>query len=627
MRHDLFRPLTDTEIRTVARLVRQHPDLAGGRIGFSAVFTDEPDKARLRAGDAVPRRARAMIVDRATGHSYDARVDLGQPAVASLELVTEGAAPVLIEEFENVGAVLKKDDRYLAALARRGITDVTSVQVDPWCIGNIPDVDGTRVCGALSYVRDFPSDNGYAHPVEGVLGFVDLVTEKVLDVRDLGVRPMSRAGGNYDASTRAPLRRDVKPLEIIQPDGVGFAIDAGELTWQKWRFRVSLHPLEGLVIHGLEYRDGSRYRSILHRGSVAEMVVPYGDAAPEHNWRSAFDVGEFGLGKLTNSLVLGCDCLGEIRYLGAVLAGEDGEPYTLPNAICVHEEDDGILWKHQDWVTGDTEVRRSRRLVVSSIATVGNYDYGFFWYFYQDGSVQVEVKLTGIVQTRAVADGEPTPSATPIGEHLVAPFHQHIFSFRLDFEIDGHENSVFENDTVRIPAGPGNPTGAAFTVRRTLVETEQGGTGLTDPQSSRTWTVVNRGQENAWGMPVGYKLLPGWASATLLARDEAPVARRAGFTRKNVWVTPYSPAEMRAAGDFPNQHRGGDGLPAWTKANRPTVDTDVVVWFTLGVTHIPRAEDWPVMPVERAGFHLLPVNFFDRSPALDVPPPPASHCH
>lgn len=625
MRHDLFNPLTAEEISTVARLVRK-ADL-GDVLGFSAVFTDEPDKALLRAGTAVPRRARAMLVDRSTGRTFDVRVDLDAESIDSATLVTDGAAPVLVEEFENVARTVKRDPRYLAALAERGVTDVSIVQVDPWCVGNIPDMGGRRVGGAISYVRDFADDNGYAHPIEGVVAFVDLVTEEVIEVRDYGTRPMNTMGANYYVEANEPMRDDVKPLEITQPDGVGFVVDGTELTWQKWRFRVSVHPLEGLVIHALEYRDGDDYRSILHRGSVAEMVVPYGDASPEHNWRSAFDVGEFGLGKLTNSLVLGCDCLGEIRYLDAVLAGENGEPYTLPNAICVHEEDDGILWKHQDWVTGRTDVRRSRRLVVSSIATVGNYEYGFFWYFYQDGSVEVQAKLTGIVQTRAVHDGEATPSATRIGDNLVASYHQHIFSFRLDMEVDGHENTVFENDAVRIPVGPDNPTGAAFTVRRTPVETEQGGIGLTDPQVSRNWTVVNRGRTNAWGVPVGYKLLPGWASATLLAQDEAPVATRAGFTRRNVWVTPYSPAEMRSAGDFPNQNRTGDGLPRWTQANRSVVDTDVVVWFTLGVTHIPRAEDWPVMPVEKAGFHLLPANFFDRNPALDVPPSQAAHCH
>ncbi|MDY7090731.1 MAG: tyramine oxidase, partial [Actinomycetota bacterium] len=400
-----------------------------------------------------------------------------------------------------------------------------------------------------------------------------------------------------------------------------------ELSWQKWRFRIGMHPLEGLVLHAVEYKDGDDYRSVVHRASLSEMVVPYGDPSSEHFWRSAFDVGEFGLGKLANSLRLGCDCLGEIVYLDAVLAGEDGEPATIQNAICIHEEDDGILWKHTDWVTGKVDVRRSRRLVVSFIATVGNYHYGFFWYFYQDASIQMEVKLLGIVQTRAVEDGEPAPHGTPISTNLVGTYHQHLFSFRLDMEVDGWQNTVVQNDAYAVPVGPENPHGNAIGVRKTVIDRENAGDWVTNTQSSRNWTVVNRGKKNRWGMPVGYKFLPGWSSATMLAQPPSLIAQRAGFATRNMWVTPYRPGEMRSAGEYPNQSRSGDGLPRWTTADRPTEDTDVVLWHTLGVTHIPRAEDWPVMPVEKAGFHLLPVNFFDKNPALDVPASEAKHCH
>jgi primary-amine oxidase len=628
MRHPLFDALTAAEIRRVATAVRNE-GIGGSRPGFSAVFTDEPDKYRLRAGQTQPRRARAMILNRDTGRSFDVIVDLEADKVVSTTEITDGSAPVLVAEFELVPELIKKDPRYIEALAKRGITDMAKVQIDPWGVGNMYDVEveGRRMAGSVSYYREFPDDNGYAHPIEGVIAVVDIQAREVVAVHDFGVRPMNPELCNYTADANQPMRTDVAPLEITQPEGVGFRLDGPELTWQKWRFRINMHPLEGLVLHAVEYRDGDGYRSIMHRGSLSEMVVPYGDPSSEHFWRSAFDVGEYGLGKLANSLRLGCDCLGEIVYLDAVLAGEDGEPLTIENAVCIHEEDDGILWKHTDWVTGKVDVRRSRRLVVSFIATVGNYHYGFFWYFYQDASIQVEVKLLGIVQTRAVEDGQPAPHATPVGRNLAATYHQHLFSFRLDMEVDGWENTVVQNDAYSVPVGPENLNGNAIGVRRTVIDTENAGDWITNTQSSRNWTVVNRGKTNRWGMPVGYKFLPGWSSATMLAQEPSLIAKRAGFATRNMWVTPYRQDEMRSAGEYPNQSRSGDGLPRWTQQNRPVEDTDVVLWHTLGVTHIPRAEDWPVMPVEKVGFHLLPANFFDKNPALDVPPSEAKHCH
>jgi primary-amine oxidase len=386
-----------------------------------------------------------------------------------------------------------------------------------------------------------------------------------------------------------------------------------------------MDPTEGLVLHCVGLDDHGRKRPVLHRASVTEMVVPYGDPGPMHGWKNAFDAGEWGLGRMANSLVLGCDCLGEIRYLDAVGCTEKGKPFVQRNVVCIHEEDYGILWKHVDMHTGRTEVRRSRRLVVSSISTVGNYEYGFYWYFYLDGTMQLEVKLTGIMSTMAVEPGSPDPKfATMVAPQLAAPFHQHLFNVRMDMEVDGPENCVYEVDVVASPPGPDNPMDNAFETVATLLASESDACRLVDPHRSRTWKVVNRKVKNGLGSPVAYKLLPG-STPTLLAGENSSVAKRAGFAKKNLWVTRFDPSERRAAGDHPNQHIGGDGLPRFVAQNRPLVDEDVIVWYTFGVTHVPRPEDWPVMPVEYAGFSLVPFGFFDRNPTLDVPPPDGCH--
>jgi primary-amine oxidase len=206
-----------------------------------------------------------------------------------------------------------------------------------------------------------------------------------------------------------------------------------------------------------------------------------------------------------------------------------------------------------------------------------------------------------------------------VAPQLAAPFHQHLFNVRLDVEIDGHSNCVEEVDVVASPPGPDNPMDNAFEKKTTLLASESEACRLVDPSQSRTWRIVNRGVNNGLGLPVAYKLLPG-PTPTLLAGDASSVAKRAGFAKKNLWVTRYDRTERRAAGDHPNQHSGGDGLPRFVSQDRPIVDEDIVVWYSFGLTHVPRPEDWPVMPVEYAGFSLVPTGFFDRNPALDVPP-------
>ena len=433
-------PLSAEEIKTAAALLKNHLE---ERSRFSSITLREPSKDAILGGEAVDREAVALVYDRAAGAAHEAIVSLTKAKVVSVVPVPGCQPAYLLEEMAESIEVVKADPRWQEAMRKRGITDFDGLQLDPWPAGNFgdPDEDGRRLLRAVSYLRHTETDNGYAHPIEGVVATVDVGREEVLDVEDHGVIPVPETCANYTTDAVGKLRTDLKPLEITQPEGPSFTVEGNEVRWQKWRFRVSMHPLDGLVLHTVGYEDQGRVRPILHRAALSEMVVPYGEAAPGHRWKNAFDSGELGLGRFpfVNSLELGCDCLGEIRYLDAVIANDQGDPITINNAICMHEEDYGILWKHFDMHTFTTEVRRSRRLVVSSIHTVGNYEYGFFWYFYLDGTMQLEVKLTGILQTMGVAPGETPEYSSLVAPQLAAPHHQHLFNFRLDFDVDGGE--------------------------------------------------------------------------------------------------------------------------------------------------------------------------------------------
>jgi primary-amine oxidase len=143
-------------------------------------------------------------------------------------------------------------------------------------------------------------------------------------------------------------------------------------------------------------------------------------------------------------------------------------------------------------------------------------------------------------------------------------------------------------------------------------------------ETGRTWKIVNPLVKNAVGDPVGYKFLPG-DNAFPFGSPNAWWRKRAGFVNHHVWVTPYQEDERYAAGEFPNQSQGGDGLPKWTAADRAIANTDVVLWYTFGHTHIARPEEYPVMPTAYIGFLLKPNGFFDQNPANDVPPTAAQH--
>jgi primary-amine oxidase len=460
--------------------------------------------------------------------------------------------------------------------------------------------------------------------VDGVAAYVDLIEGRVFKVLDEADLPVPCESGDYDdPAVSGPPRTTLRPIEITQPEGPSFTLAGNYLEWQNWSLRVGFDSREGLTLHQISYEEDGQRRPVIYRASIPEMVVPYGDPAPTRYWQNYFDTGEYQVGKFANSLELGCDCLGEIAYLDATVAGETGEPRVIRNAICIHEEDFGILWKHTDIFNGSAQSRRQRRLVVSFFTTVGNYDYGFYWYFYLDGTIECEVKMTGVLFTSAYP-GPGHPYAAEVAPGLGAPVHQHLFSARLDMMIDGPVNAVEEVDVQGLPVGPDNPHGNAITQTVTRLTREGSSGRRVAPERGRVWRVVNPGKTNRFGQPVAFTLYPE-AAPTLLADPSSSLARRAGFAANHLWVTRYDPAHRYSAGDFVNQHPGGGGLPAFIAGDQDIDGADVVVWHTFGPTHFPRPEDWPVMPVARCGFTLKPAGFFGRNPALDVPPP-AAHC-
>lgn len=602
---------------------------------FAYVGLEEPHKREVLAyvegaGPRPERRARVMLLDMATGASTDNIVSLDQASVLTSVAIdpAEGQTPILLEEFDAIAGICAEDPRWVRSLADRG-TEPQKVVCIPLSAGSygFEEEAGRRIVRVLAFRQDYPEDHPWAHPLEGLCAYVDTIDRKITRLIDTGAVPVPAESGNFDdpAVQGEPLST-LKPIEITQPEGPSFTIEGRSVTWANWKFDIGFDAREGLILRNLSFTDQGEERPVMYRGSIAEMVVPYGDPSPIRFWQNYFDLGEYLFGRFTNSLELGCDCVGEIQYFDAVLSDELGTPFTIKNGICMHEEDFGTLWKHSDMFTNSSEVRRSRRLVISSFTTVGNYDYGFYWYLYLDGTIELEAKLTGILFTSGYAEAD-APYTSEVAPGLGAPYHQHLFSARLDMMVDGVKNAVDEVDAVRLPFSDTNDRGEAFTKSVTRLATEQ--TAARDAKGSvgRAWHIVNTEKTNRLGQPTGYVLYPG-DQPTLMADPASSLAARAAFATKHLWVTQYDPAERYAAGDFVHQSTGGGGLPAFTAEDKSVDGEDIVLWHTFGPTHFPRPEDWPVMPTDYAKFSLKPYGFFGKNPALNIPPNQAAgHCN
>lgn len=390
------------------------------------------------------------------------------------------------------------------------------------------------------------------------------------------------------------MRKDVKPLQVVQPDGPSFTVAGRQVEWQKWSFFLGWTLREGPVLHNVRY-DG---RSVFHRVSMSEMTVPYGDPRSPFHRKQAFDLGDSGFGLTSNSLTLGCDCLGHIAYFDGIRATAEGEPVAMPNVVCMHEIDNGIGWKHTNFRNSKSSVVRDRQLVIQCTATVANYEYILAFILDQAANLHVEVRATGIVSTMPIRNGVRSPWGTVVAPGVLAVNHQHLFCMRVDPALDGHDNTIVYDDCIPVKDDPElDPFGCAFRVHKNTIKTA-GGYDL-DLTKSRTFKIINPSKNNrVSGEPVGYKL-HAVPSQMLMMGPETFNQKRGIFTSKPIWVTKYRDDQLWAAGEFTNQSREDTGLAKWTADAEALDDGEgVVLWHTFGVTHVTRPEGKAISPTD-----------------------------
>jgi primary-amine oxidase len=594
----------------------------------SSLLLHEPVKDKVLAwkpGEVIPREADVILEE--GGKTIEARVDIAARKLEFWKEVPGVQAPITASELDNMSDVLKKDPRVVAALKSHGVTDLSSVRCEPIPVTFIafPEQTSHRI-GYGDCTDSHGAYHSWGRAIEGLYIVADLTSEKILKVIDSGPRPVPKGDVDFEEAEATP-RKGVTPLLITQPLGPGYKIDQGEVVWQNWHFRFRLDSRVGPVVNLVRYQDGDKLRSVLYEGSLSEMYVPYMDPEEWWNSRAFLDAGEFLLGGLIKP-VGPDDCPAHAQYFTGIVPSDKGTPVLKPQLACLFEHaSDTPAWSHSE--DGLISARPSRELVLRTAAVVGNYDYILDWIFQQDGTIRVAVGATGIVETKAVketvadhmvGDSPHRSYGTLVAPNVVAVNHDHYFSYRLDLDVDGPNNS-FMIDRLVPQQISGHARKSIWAAESSIAKTEKDAILDIDPRRPSMWHFINPTHHGDVGYPTGYEIMPG-ATAVSNMPLEDPAQKVGAFSEHQMWVTPYNPDELYASGVYVTSSSGLEGLPAWTKANRSIENTDIVGWYTLGFHHVVRLEDWPIMPTLWHDFLIRPVNFFDKNPALNLPHQP-----
>jgi primary-amine oxidase len=618
--------LTADEIRSVSDILRAAGKFDGAtRVVSMAVDENSKDEVRAwRPGQPFMRRAVGTLL--ANGNLYEARIDLAARSLTGWDQVGNHQAAVTIDEIMSAGDLPKQDPRWIAAMAKRGITDFSNVLCLPLTVGPVtdPELKGRRLLNVPCVDTTGAGNNLWGKPIENLFAQVDLNAKKVLSVTDLGAVPPPSATPSHAYADSGKYRKPPNPVEISTPQGSNVKVEGGQVRWDNWSFHVRLEPRVGAVLSLIRYDDHGTLRDIAYQISASEMFVPYMDPAPTWSFRAYMDIGEYGFGVLASELRPGEDCPASAHFVDLTISDTKGEPIVSKGAVCIFERPTGDpIWRHTELLNNTAEVRPNNELVVRMAPVVGNYDYLVDYVFDRAGNIDVRLGAYGIDATKGVASrtlSDPTAAqdtayGTLIDDRLLAVNHDHYMTFRIDMDVDGIDNRLVEDrfSVRRLDEGQRK---SLWQVDTRPVATEG---PITMPLNAAQFRVESTAKTNKQGYRTSYQLMPGHSDVSLLAKDD-PIQIRAGFSGYTLWASAYAKDEKYAAGLYPNENAEIDGLPKWTAAKRDIEDRDLVLWYTVGFRHVPRAEDWPVMPGLWHGFRLRPFNFFDRNPALDVPP-------
>lgn len=641
--NDPLNPLTPEEIDKAREIIVASAHY-NQRMVFNEITLREPDKGAVwqwvtgssafRAKTKLKREANFVITDRR--EVFEGIVDLDSGTLTSWVKNTGGGYSYLGSSAEATKA-LNEHPAWIASLKKRGITDLSKVIAFGLSLGYYGpgDADPNRRLVKYTAYYDTGDGNFFTHPIENLVATVDIDTNEVVKIEEGAVVPIPMNDHGFDKNDASSTREKAKPIVIMQPKGVNYQITGQEISWQGWKFHVRLDPRVGPIVNAATFNDKGTERKVMYQGNLGGMTVPYGDPSMNWYWKTYMDAGEYGVGKSGRPLLVGSDVPNNASLIDATLNDDNGKPYTSPSVIGVFERYADADWTHKE---GDvTDARPRLELVVRFVATVGNYDYIFDYVFQQNGNIKVNVGASGVaaikgVDTKTVFSTDKAyidesnsdlKHGTLIENNALAVYHQHIYNFRLDMDVDGVKNTVLELDPyAAAESGKDTPVKSSMMLKQKTYYTEKDAMQKFDPD--KIILVASPTKKNKHGYLTGYQVIANAGGTHPFAQealfDENDwLMQRVGYLKNHIWVTPYVYEEQYPDGKYINQNPKDTGLASWTEQDRNIYQTDNVVWITTGTTHIPRAEEFPMMSTEWASMMLKPFNFLDATPTLDLP--------
>src|SRR5262245_61089798 len=445
----------------------------------------EPDKA----SSSQTRVGRPVLYDWSSGGTSEMTVDLQTRAVSAATTIATGDPPIRRVVIDRATEIALGDRRVVQALARHGVKDLERITF----LGGLGEGmrlprRGASIPLIVSPLVWDPIGNGME--VRGVDVRVELVGGTVEEVLE---SPFRGGAATEQRVAPVPPGRPLLSLSVSQPNGPSFSLRGRESLWDRWRIHVGVHPRRGIEIYDVSIVDGKETRPVLYRAGLSELMTPYGD--PEYVSWFPRDAGDYGMSLYSAtraSAIVATDAPANATFVPAVFTDPKGRPVTVPRVVAIYERDGGVLWRHSAMSS------RARQLVLSGYTTVDNYDYLFNWIFNQDGAIDVQVQLTGVMNVRPVASMRDSTHGDdePMFGHLVAPRvrapnHQHFFNWRIDLDVDGDSNRVLEMNTSNAQALLKDRVGEWFGMRQTTLKSEVSARRDMDLSTARRWVVAS----------------------------------------------------------------------------------------------------------------------------------------